>query len=283
MIFIPFATAATEDLPEIYYKILLILRLNDESFLRYKAEIKPYIESALEFFLYEQLYFDENLVLSIVRSYYRLMLIDSSLRSDNDLLHWIYFAILSLKLGKISLLEKSISFCDSAKLEEFNNLLISEKDIFFKEELDQIKSLYKKSKDLEEQEVSKDESFFKTLRNPSFNQKILSAFAVSKDYEDELVDDENLLPDSNPNRFPELDDYSRKYLPSYLDHPEIFHKKMRKSKERKELLGKLLVTDEQIEGWALVFEKNPHKNAIINMFLENQNEEEAISARLKTI
>ena len=280
MIFIPFTNASIEDLPEIYQKILLTLKMRDDIFLKYKAEIKSYLENSLEFFLYEQVFFDENLVLCLMHSYYRLMLLDNTRKTRDDTLFWIYFAILSLKLDQTDLLERSISFCDPEFLDEFINFLVSEKDVIFGKELEQIKSLIEKDNDLEAQEFGKQEPFFETLKNPAFNQKLLSAFAASKEYEDELVDDENLLPESNPNRIPELDPYTRRYLPHYLEKPEVFHKKMRKSKERGELLRKLCVTDEQIEGWALVFERNPHKNALINMFLEEIEGEEILSAQL---
>jgi hypothetical protein len=279
MIFIPFFNISIEELPNIYQKLLLILRLPDRLLLKYKSEVTIYVENALECFVYEQVLFDENLVLCLIHAYYRLKLLIDKADTGEDILHWIYYAILAVKLGQSSLLKQSKSFCNLERCLEFIEIINSDKNMIFRSELEQIKLIIEENTDLNrEQNPYKDESFFSTIKNESFNQKLLSAFAASREYEDELVDNENLLPDTNSNRSIQLDSYSKKYLPHYLENSQIFHKNMRKSKERKELLAKLSVTDEQIEGWSLVFERNPHKNALINLFLEGEN---SLSNRLE--
>lgn len=113
-------------------------------------------------------------------------------------------------------------------------------------------------------------SFFEKLVSfYFFRESVLRRFEYESDddfFEDEDEEDEALTY-SNQNKT--IDPIQVDLLSTYISSPSTFSRtsQTRKSVERQNLLKSTKLSHEQVEGWALMLERNPKKSNIIQDFI----------------
>ncbi|KAI8082692.1 uncharacterized protein BX664DRAFT_360997 [Halteromyces radiatus] len=69
----------------------------------------------------------------------------------------------------------------------------------------------------------------------------------------------------------------------YVDHPEVFDRSSatRKSAQRDALRKRTNMTDEQLEGWAIMFNRNPRKQRILDKYMLFDGNQDQVDATVK--
>lgn len=107
-----------------------------------------------------------------------------------------------------------------------------------------------------------------------FRESILRRFEYESD--DDYFEDEDELSDTSIQT-KTIDPIQAILLSTYVSSPSTFSRTLetRKSAERLNLLKSTNLAHEQVEGWALMLERNPKKSNIIQDFIiwhKNQQE-----------
>ena len=98
-------------------------------------------------------------------------------------------------------------------------------------------------------------------------ESILKRFEYESD--DDLVDEGDDFESENSRRQDVIDPIQKILLSNYIADPSVFSRTSasRQSKLRKALCDQTKLSHEQIEGWALMLERNPKKVRIIQDFI----------------
>ncbi|ORZ09578.1 hypothetical protein BCR42DRAFT_494982 [Absidia repens] len=69
----------------------------------------------------------------------------------------------------------------------------------------------------------------------------------------------------------------------YVDHPQVFDRSsaIRKSTQRDALKKRTNMTDEQLEGWAIMFNRNPRKQRILDKYMLFDGSQDQVSTDVK--
>ena len=99
-----------------------------------------------------------------------------------------------------------------------------------------------------------------------FRESVLRRFEYESD-DDYFEDEDETLTHSNQNKT--IDPIQVTLLSTYISSPSTFSRtsETRKSLERQNLLKGTKLSHEQVEGWALMLERNPKKSNVIQDFI----------------
>jgi activating signal cointegrator complex subunit 2 len=103
-----------------------------------------------------------------------------------------------------------------------------------------------------------------------YRDSILRRFEYESD--DDYFEDED-ESSYNSNQAKTIDPMQATLLSTYISSPSIFSRtsESRKLSERQNLIKSTKLSHEQIEGWALMLERNPKKSNIIQDFIMWRN------------
>lgn len=107
---------------------------------------------------------------------------------------------------------------------------------------------------------------FSLVNNCCFRDSILRRFEYESD-DDYFEDEDETSNDTNQTKT--IDPIQATLLSTYISSPSTFSRtsETRKSVERLNLLKSTKLAHEQVEGWALMLERNPKKANIIQDFI----------------
>lgn len=253
MIFPPcIALESFEDLSLLNRQLYLVLVLKEEYLGKNSSELTLFVRSVLEVFVDEEVFLDDAVMRNATYAFVRLLpFMDMH---SLDILDYAHFAVLCVRINRPELIPLS------NKQEELLNVMEMFQDAI-PEASEIIKNLHhNEHPEMKAQEIKETNEFMKMLDD---NKRDVQKILWRADREDEEDDAETFGFENKPLA---LDPVTKKLLPVYINNRKLLTKTERKSKERAELCEKLKMTHEQIEGWALVFERNPQSKKIIAAF-----------------
>ena len=262
MVFTPWLRLESfEELGLVDRQLSLALLIKEDVFVKYRKELMLFERSLLDVFTNEQVFVDDAVVQKLLFVFLRLC--ECGFKNEFELLDCAHFAVLCVRINRPELL----SFL--TQTEELCNVLEMLQDSI--PEAAEIISHLNNETAVEVEEKDKENEFIKLLDDKTYIKRDLEKILKSA----QRIDDEDEEDDAETcaafERKPvQLDPITAKLLPLYLHNPTLFSKGERKSKERLDLCTKMEMTHEQLEGWAFIFERNPHKHRIITQLQDSE-------------